>query len=178
MAPIPQGRVMVFTVLGFLACLSGGCVGLNDQLTHGTPAPADMPCEVGVRWQPEVAFAPDPLPGGHPTQGLVGRIYLFNSKFIPVVGDGCLHVELSDAGVDPPKELEQWNFPAAELAKFQRKDAIGPGYSIFLPWFTYSKDVTKVVMKVGYQPNKAMPIYAAPTTLLLECSSKFPMSSR
>ena len=34
---------------------------------------------------------------------MVGRVYLFDKKMLPVEGDGSLHFELSDGGVNPPK---------------------------------------------------------------------------
>lgn len=165
-------------LLGLAACLSSGCVGLNSQVIHGPGVNMEQPSQVGVRWEPQVAYAPDPMHGGQTMPGLVARVYLFNGKMLPVEGDGALHVELTDTTVNPPKSLEQWNFPAASLAKFQRRDAIGPGYSLFLPWSTYSPEVTKVVMKVGYQPKNGMPMYASPSTVLLENGKEFPTAAR
>src|SRR5439155_22160470 len=131
-------------LLGIAGCLSAGCIGLSVQVTPDAPKSMQLPCEVAVCWKPGVEFAPDPAHGGQPTPGLVGRVFLFNQKQLPVEGNGSLHVELADGSVDPPKVLEQWNIDAVTLRKYQRRDAIGPGYSVFLPWGTYRKDLTHV----------------------------------
>src|SRR5262245_17638231 len=59
--------------------------------------PTTGPCELAVRWNNEVATAPDPTRGGELSHGLVGRVYLFNHKQLPMEGDGSLHIELADA---------------------------------------------------------------------------------
>jgi hypothetical protein len=165
-------------LLGLAGLLSAGCVGLNVQTNQDAPNGSDSACELGVRWRPEVAYAPDPANGGQQTPGLVGRVYLFNKKMLPVEGEGSLHVELSDAAVNPPKALEQWNFDAVTLQKYQRKDAVGPGYSVFLPWSTYSKDITNVVLKVAFKPVKGSPLFASPASVLLDGGPKNPMTAR
>lgn len=140
----------------------------------GKPAPAG-PCELAVRWNNEIATAPDPTRGGELSHGLVGRVYLFNQKKLPVEGDGSLHVELADASVNPPKPLERWNLDADTMQKHLRKDAIGPGYSLFLPWGTYREDLKNVQMKVAYQPKNGTPMYATPSTVVFSDGKFMPM---
>jgi hypothetical protein len=116
-----------------------------------------------------VAYAPDTVHNGTPTPGLVGRIYLFGQEIgTPMEGDGALHVELWEgAGSTRPTALEQWDLPPESLRKFLRKDMVGPGYSIFIPWSTYRPDLTNVVMKVAYKPRNGAPLFASPAALAL-----------
>jgi hypothetical protein len=165
-------------VVALAGCLSAGCVGVNLQISQESAREQELPCELAACWQHEVAFAPDPAHGGQPAPGLVGRVFLFNKKRLPVEGDGSLHVELADGSVTPAKVLEQWNFDPVTLRKYQRKDMVGPGYSVFLPWGTYSPDRTHVVMRVVYKPAKGTPLYATPSSLALDGGSKNPMTAR
>jgi hypothetical protein len=39
-------------------------------------------------------------------------------------------------------------------------DAIGPGYSIFFPWGTYSKDITKIRLRTSFvRGENEAPLY-------------------
>ncbi len=171
MASIPQ-KLSVrqgILLLVLAGCLSSGCVSIGGPLLGESSKPKEVPVQLGVCWKHEVAFAPDPIHQGTPSPGLVGRVYLFGQEVgMPLEGDGGLQVELSDASVNPPHPLEQWTLDPETLKKFQRKDMVGPGYSIFLPWSTYRPEVTHVVLKVSYQPKTGLPLYASPASILLK----------
>jgi hypothetical protein len=113
-----------------------------------------------VWWQPCVRYAPDPAHGGAPIPGLAGRLYLFGPEVgFPLVGDGKLSVLLSDETGGPPVQKEAWNIDADTLKTWVRRDDIGWGYTLFLPWTTYRPEMTKLRMRVCYVPAKGSPLY-------------------
>jgi hypothetical protein len=172
MASFPQMSARCAALVLVLGgCLSSGCVTTGGALL-GDSKPREVPVQLGVMWNHEVAFAPDPVHNGTPTPGLVGRIYIFGQVIgTPLEGDGALHVELWEGGgSNRPTALEQWDIDPVTLRKFQRRDAVGPGYSVFLPWSTYRPDLTNVVMKVAYKPKTGAPLYASPSSLVLTTS--------
>ena len=163
-----RGERALGLLTALLCGLSTGCVTLGvPSLVGGTKK--NPPCQVAVNWQNEVRFAPDTTRGGELTPGLAGRVYLFGKDIsCPVEGDGSLYVELADASETPPKPLEEWKIPAEKLRLFLRKDPVGIGYTIFLPWATYRPDLTKVRMKLAYQPKEGAPLFAAPATVAFD----------
>jgi hypothetical protein len=157
-----------------LPLLSGGCVSLLGKSTDANepppPSPATPPCQVVSLWPPEVRLAPDPVHQGQNNPGLVGRVYLFGSDFgWPVTGDGSLVIDLFDETSGQSFLLEEWRFDNGNLKKLLRKDGLGWGYTVFLPWGTYRPEIAKVRLRVAYRPPAptALPIYAADTPLTL-----------
>src|SRR5262249_25133592 len=123
-------------------------------------------------WNRAVVFTPDPANNGVSTPGLVGRVYLFGSDLgYPLVGDGSLTVALFDDSPTPsggvPVQLEEWRIDKDTLHRLLKRDTIGLGYSLCLPWGTYRPDIVNVHFKVRYEPCKGTPIYIenAPLTL-------------
>ncbi len=165
MAYFPQMSLRRGALLLVLAgCLSGGCVSIGGLV--GLNGPKETPVQIGVFWNHEVTFAPDPAHGGTPSPGLVGRVYIYGHNMgVLLETEGALHVELSDGSGKPA--LEQWNIDAETMKKFQRKDFLGAGYSVFLPWSTYRPELTHVVLKVAFQPKEGVPLYASPSALVL-----------
>jgi hypothetical protein len=152
----------------------------GDWRTHlGLSEPV---CQVVATWTPEVLFSPDPTKRGAPTPGIAGRVYLFGPEVkTPLVGNGSLVVDLYDdaplAQGKPPVQLEQWRFDKDTLKNLCRKDAIGWGYTIFLPWGTYRPDITQVHLQVHYDVPGAMPLYSPNSPMALNrglnASTKF-----
>lgn len=162
-----QREVTLSAVLMALVSLcSSGCVTLGEW---AEPAKAkEIPVQIAARWQNEVGFAPDPTNGGRMTPGIVGRVYLFGQEINkPMESDGALHVEVSEIVNGQAKVLEQWTLDPPTLQRHQRKDVIGAGYSIFLPWGTYRPDIAHVQMRVAFQPVKGTPLYAPPSSVIL-----------
>ncbi len=103
----------------------------------------------------QVGMAPDTERGGALNPGLVGRIYLFQGdKGVPYTTDGVLIVDLFDhtprADGQDPKLLEKWRFDETVIGKFAKRDFMGDGYSIFLPWGTYSPDISQVLIQARF----------------------------
>jgi len=163
MATVPQevSRPRLAVGLALLAgCLASGCVTTDGPLAL-KKSPALAPCQMVTRWEKCVATAPDPTKGGRPTPGLVGRVYLFGQDLAtPVEGDGAISVELRVPTPQGLRHIETWNIDPATVARYQRKDAFGPGYSLFLPWATYRPEIAQVSLRVCYHPaGGAAPIY-------------------
>jgi hypothetical protein len=145
----------------------------------GPPTPEGAPAQVLTTWEPQVVWAPDPVHNGTPSPTLVGRVYLFGPDLgFPMTGDGSLAVELyagAQSG-EPAALVETWNIDAESLKKFLRRDAIGWGYTLNLPWGSYRPELTRVRLKVRYEPSGegAKPLYAegSPFTLDHGNSSK------
>jgi hypothetical protein len=145
--------------------MAAGCVSLAS-LVPDTDAPPTGPiCEVATWWNPQVVFSPDPTRHGTPIPGLAGRLYLFGeNKGVSLSGEGSVVIDLFDparadgqGGVMP---VEEWKIDKDTLQRLQRRDAIGWGYTLFLPWSTYRPDFTKLTMRARFEPVKGEPIYS------------------
>jgi hypothetical protein len=155
-----------------------GCVTTGSYM--GSDRPATDICRVVAAWHPEVVFTPDPVHNGQPTPGLAGRIYLFGQQIdYPRVGDGSLVVDLyqdTSFGREPVAAnadrvpLEEWRIDAETLNRLKRKDAVGWGYTVFLPWATYRPEIKLVELRVRYVPVKGTPLYAQSAPLTLDSS--------
>jgi len=171
-ARIGVSRCGVVAVLLFLPVVLAGCVSTSSFVHVGDDKPTGNACHVVATWSPEVAFAPDPAHGGTPGPGLVGRMYLFGPEIdYPLVGDGSLVVDLftdtpgTPANKDVP--LEEWRIDKDTLKRLQRRDAIGWGYTLFLPWGTYRPEVTQVRLRLRYEPANGSPLYVESSPLAL-----------
>jgi hypothetical protein len=143
---------------------AAGCATL-DLLGCADGPPTGVVHQVAAAWNNQVIFTPDPVHGGTPTPGLAGRLYLFGPEMgHPFAGDGSLVVDLFDevpGGPDgKPVQRERWNIDKDTLHRLLKKDWVGWGYTLFLPWATYRPEVTQVRLRVCYQPAKGAPIYA------------------
>ena len=63
--------------------------------------------------------------------------------------------------------LEEWRIDKDTLKRLHKKDVIGEGYTIFLPWATYKPEIARIQLKVRYEPVKGAPLYAASSPLTL-----------
>jgi hypothetical protein len=173
---LPLVRQEVTSRLAAAACaaalLAAGCVGLKPHALHGHHAPVGDPFQLAATWNPEVMFAPDPAQGGKMSAGLAGRLYLFGSDIKDsMAGDGALSVSLFDdrplAEGKPAVHLEEWQIDKDTLKRLLRKDAIGWGYTLVLPWGTYRPDLTQVHLRFRYDATKGLPLYTETATLTL-----------
>ena len=142
--------------------LIAGCVTLDANPFDAKPAPA--PSQVVASWQPDVQFTPDPANGGAERPTLFGRVYLFGPDLkYPMIGDGKLVVDLY-AGPIPrdgaAQPLEEWRFDPATLKGLAKRDFLGWGYTVPLPWGTYRPDLTCVQIRARYESAKGTPLYA------------------
>jgi hypothetical protein len=147
-----------------------GCAVTDGFTVKDGPPKCSQPCQVVTTWITKVQYAPDTVHNGAPMPGIVGRVYLFGETIdFPQVGDGGLVVELYDDTAGPAeKPLEQWVLDPVSLRKFLKKDTIGWGYSMFLPWGTYRPDVTKARLTCRYDPAVGTPLFAPPSPVTLD----------
>jgi hypothetical protein len=123
-------------------------------------------------WVRDVVTAPDTVHGGTPTPGLAGRVYLFGADGdCPVAGDGGLVIDLYDDGQKVPGQgprlIEEFKFDPVNLKRLLKRDPIGWGYTLFLPWGTYRPDITQVHLRVCYLPHDGAPLYTEGATMSL-----------
>ncbi len=136
-------------------------------MPHGTV------CQVVTTWNHQVVYAPDPVHAGAPTPGLIGRLYLFGQEIsYPLVEEGTVVVDLYDDTKPNPGEthppLEEWRLDRETLKRLVKRDTIGWGYTVFLPWGTYKPEVKLVHLKVRYEATKGTPLYTESGPLTLD----------
>lgn len=154
------------------ALILSGCV-LPGKFLGSEIAPTIQPASVVATWNPKVVYTPDPANGGKPSPGLAGRVYLFGpTPDCPLACDGSIAVEVYD---DTPKNgqassvlLEQWHFDPATLKRLQKKDMIGEGYTLFLPWGTYRTDIKQVHLQLRFEPAAGSPLFAPSGPMTIE----------
>jgi hypothetical protein len=164
MAVLPQALSRPSRPAAALLLLLSGCVTTGPHGADGPPVSAEVPSQMVATWMPRAVQGVDVVHGGRPAVGLAGRVWLFGQSGLPLVGDGALTVELytePPAPGAPPQLMENWNLDHENLQKkCLRRDMVGWGYNLELPWNTYRPDVTHVLMRVCYKPIKGAPIYS------------------
>ena len=168
----PLARSLVYRAeivfIPFLV-LTTGCVSTGSFPVLCDAPPTGPVCQVVATWVNEVAFAADPIHGGAKNPGLAGRLYLFGEKVdFPKAGDGSLVIDLFDetSKTPSPIPLEEWRFDKDTLKRLLRRDPIGWGYTLFLPWGTYKPEITKVHLKIRYEQAGAFPLYSESSVTL------------
>lgn len=137
------------------------------------PAKPGEAARLTAAFSNKVTYAPDPTRGGDPVPGLLGRMYVFSTdEAVPIVADGELIVDVWDnspkVNDGKPKLMEVWHLDAAAFAKFRKRDIIGEGYSIFLPWSTYNIDVRQINVIVRYTGKDGRVLMTPPETLSVD----------
>lgn len=165
-------RLWLIIALAISPILPAGCVTMAPFLGKNAGSDAGI-CQVVTVWNPTVVYAPDPARGGVPSPGLVGRLYLFGPQIdFPRAGDGSLTIDLyketNKDDVNTRVLLEKWHIDKDTLQRLMKRDPIGCGYTLFLPWGTYRPDITHLHLKLCYEPVKGAPLYAPASSLTLE----------
>ena len=153
-----------------IAAVNGGCVSLPyvSNLSGDEPPPPGQAFQVVAWWQPEVRYAADPTRNGAAIPGLAGRIYLFGQEPChPFPGDGGFVMDLFDASGSQEVQLEEWRFDPDTMKRLLRRDIMGWGYTVFLPWGTYRPEIKQVRLQVRYEPPGGSPLYAQSAPLAL-----------
>jgi len=155
-----------------LCTLTSGCISTTSWVSRREAMPSGTPTQAAVTWEPRVLITNDTTQGGAPLPGIAGRLYLFGADCgHPVVNDGCVHAELFDvcclARGGQPVLLESWDIDAEKVKLLLRKDIIGWGYTIFLPWGTYNPTITQVQLKVSFKTREGAILYAPSSPMKL-----------
>jgi hypothetical protein len=164
-----QQAALAAALLAALLCAPGCTLDHYWTTKDTTPAPGH-PCEVATAWLNRVQYTPDVVHEGASTPGLVCRVYLFDeTEKYPLVADGGITFDLFDDTHGPAAQpLERWYIDPTTLKKFLKKDTIGWGYTLFLPWGSCRPDVTKVHLTCKYEPATGPALFGPVTPLTLE----------
>lgn len=168
---------LLLAVSGMALCLSG-CVA-TDFFTHKSQkdGPAQSPVsEVSMVWK-GLAVTQDSVNGGRPLPGLAGRMYLIGPEMgAPKLCDGTVVVEMSAPDEKGEmKVMERWQIDPVTLKRLARKDVIGNGYTLFLPWSSYSPTLTQAQMRVTFIPTGVSPIYGPPAMVNIRPQAPIPI---
>lgn len=174
------GILMGLALVGLLTLT--GCVSTLswDDLFKDHP-PTGKISTMAAKWESRVFSAPDIARQGQPGPCLAGRLYLFGPEIgTPLAGNGHVKVDMLVEGIvneqgQPViapgcgKKIlwETWNFSEDVLKIGLRKDIIGWGYTILLPWGNYHPAINNVELVVTYTPQEGIPMYRR-TLLRLE----------
>jgi hypothetical protein len=144
--------------------------------SEARPATAEKPrsgapSQVMACWQPEVQLLPDPAREGAPGPVLAGRVYVFDEEVKhPIPCPGSLIVDLYDVTSGQEVMLEEWRIDTDTMKRLLKRDVIGWGYSVALPWSTCKPEVARVVLKLKFERGPdlskgALAFTSAPMTL-------------
>ncbi len=137
------------------------------------PAKPGEAARLTAAFNNKVIYAPDPTRGGALMPGMLGRLYIFSTdEGVPIAPPGELLVDLYDnspaTNGGQPKLLEVWHIDAVSFAKFRKRDIIGEGYSLFLPWSTYHIDIKQVNMVVRFTGADGRVLLSPPEGLAID----------
>jgi hypothetical protein len=160
----------VLPLAGLSGCVSLGDCGLSWVWRDGPPR--GEVCQLTAVWNHEIVYAPDPTHGGQITPGLTGRLYLFGEDLkYPLAEEGRIVVDLFDetplAQGKPPVLLEEWRFDKEGAKQLLRRDTVGWGYTLVLPWGTYRPDILQIRLKLRYDSAKTMPLFCESQPILV-----------
>jgi hypothetical protein len=146
-------------------------VTLGSHAVLGPQPSPEPPTNLVVMWLPRVVQGVDTAHNGQMMMGLAGRLMLVGADGLPLVGDGDLTVELyvdPPAPGAPPRKMEDWHISHDDLHhKCLKRDMVGWGYNLQLPWNTFRPEITHVLMRATYKPVKGQALYTPlqPVTL-------------
>lgn len=137
----------------------------KDENEKAPPISNSPVKQVHTLWDGRLMVVRDSVNNGAPLLGIAGRLYLFGEEVgFPLNCDGAVTVDLYD--ITPatthgkPKMLERWEIDKDTFKRLGRKDTIGWGYTLFLPWSTYRPEVARVQMQLRFVPEKGIPLFA------------------
>jgi hypothetical protein len=155
----------------FVLTSLAGCVVTNPFQAPKEEPPTGFAQKIEAAWEGRIMTTQDIVNQGAPLKGIAGRLYLFGPDGFPLVGDGTAIVDLCDVTPETtggqPKLLERWEIDRETLRKLAKKDMIGWGYTLFLPWSTCRPEINRVQLQVRYAPDKALPLFSSPSVVTL-----------
>jgi hypothetical protein len=157
-----------------LLAITSGCTVMETAGLYKAPeVPPPAVDELLTRWDPYVRFASDTVNPGHTIPGLAGRVYLFNEQLRDGVdAQGHITATLFDmtpvAAGGAPVQVAIWDFDPQSLKKMKKKDMIGDGYTLFLPWEEYRPEIRQVKLKLAYVNKQGQPQYSDESVMTLQ----------
>lgn len=140
--------------------------------------PVGKPTEIGAIWQDGVDVQLDGQNGGQPTAGFAGRIFFTQARDgqpgQTVLGNGSLQIQLFDdrPTQGPAAPLETWTILSEHQGPLVKKDLVGWGYSVWLPWNTFSRDIRTVRMIVLYTDKDGSSLRSEPMLIKIQDASQ------
>lgn len=149
---------------------------LTGRGLAAAPAKPGEAAMLTVGWDNKVWYAPDTTRGGDPVPGLIARLWVFGpDEAVPLEPDGELIVGLWDLGTQGPDGRpalqELWHIDRETARQFRKRDAIGDGYTLFVPWSKYHVDLKQVNVMVRYNGADGRSVASAPQRLTLDHSA-------
>lgn len=162
------------TVPFVLTCLavggSSGCASLTLPWVTGkfAKATAQNPAvQIIGLWEQAEGRDPD----GIPCRGFAGQIlFLANRHAAPLEIDGDVRIYLFDnigAADDQSKPLRQYDFSSEAWKLHLTKSAVGPSYSVFVPYVRRGQSNAQCSLRVRLTPKNGPVIFSELTTLPL-----------
>jgi hypothetical protein len=164
----------VLLLVSLVACLPG-CLNTESWVHSGKPAPATMPTvsAVSLVWK-GLIVTQDVVNAGQPLPGIAGRMYLLGPDLAtPVLCDGKVRVDMYVPEDGKWKALTFWEYHPTDLQRMVKKDVIGDGYTLFLPW--YDTTIAQAQLRVTFFPAKGNPIYAQPSIVNIRPQAPIPI---
>lgn len=171
-------------VWSVLALSLAGCVTTENWISarkaSSTAPKGTTVSEVSMIWK-GLAVTQDSLNGGRPLPGIAGRMYLIGPDLgTPLLCDGKAIIDMyhpNDKG--KLQLLERWEIDSVTLQRLARQDVIGHGYTLFLPWSTYSTSIVQAQMRVTFVPAQAAnPVYGPPTMVNIRPAAPIPIQEQ
>lgn len=173
----------VFIGLGLCA----GCVSIEVQRPAWPVAWPweDRPSEGEVNqviamWSDGVVVQADPSQDGKATPGFNGKVYLLDGRSGQAHGAaGRLIISLYDASGppgQPPREV--WEIDPETLKRVARKDGVGWGYALWLPWSTADATIHNVTLVVQYKPHRGQDVWSNQSTFRVRDGAQFAPASQ
>jgi hypothetical protein len=156
--------------------VTAGCQHCRSFWSKEELPPTGTVNRIVTRWENSVRFTHDAVNGGAALPGIAGRLYLLDGDK-PLAGDGMLLIDLyDDRPLDVgqmPVRIDQYQIDSETLKRLLRKDVIGWGYTVFLPWQGYRPDMSKVHLFVRFVPAGASaPLYETTSSIAISDTNR------
>ncbi len=165
------------------AFLAAGCAQLPTHGMFETISHREKPncgvSQVIMIWDNRIRLANDTEHGGTPYPVLAGRMFLFNEATkqpLTVTGDVICDIYNATNPNPTGDDAKPYRVTLTKdkLPLLLRKDMVGEGFTIVLPWFSYRPDITKVKLQLQFKPENGSPVYADPALLTLKTEAPPP----
>jgi hypothetical protein len=168
------------TWLGILGCLSSGCATLNfpwEQQKVSKASPQNPAVQIVCLW--EQAEGRDP--NGVPCRGFAGQIlFLGNRQAKPVEIEGDVRIYLFDNVGTPDEQsrpLRQYDFDNESWKLHLTSTAVGPSYSVFVPYVRRGQANAQCALRVRLTPKDGPTLFSEFSSLPLKGASHVPEST-
>jgi len=160
-----------------MACLSSGCATLHlpwNPVMNAKATATNPAVQIVCLW--EQADGRDPE--GLPCRGFAGQIlFLANRNATPVEIDGDVRIYLFDnigTADDQSKPLRQFDFDAAAWNVHLTKSAVGPSYSVFVPYVRRGTLNAQCALRIRMEPKVGPTIFSELSSLPLKGPTTVP----